>query len=301
MLTRQSKSTITPFELNINNSVQFICRNGAEWRMTLLGTSTEIISHDYAVYNNSDCGHGTGDISTYAFSCVISVNGNEYTLRREVGSQQSFYEPWQIDGVNLWFDAASCAFASSGGFMVEKDWGMGLICKPSQAARFVIHEADLPICPEPMYPWYPNESGLLDIRNCYCGEDCWMGPYGGIAAHCGLDINMPAGTILTAPISFDNHYLFHSTAAGFNNNRWRGVRRWHDGSEWWLQSHHQIDMLVPERIPMKAGTPYATSAGVAVGIYEHTHFLFRIIEQGGEYLIDPWILFWEIYRQQHQR
>src|SRR5437763_1313242 len=83
----------------------------------------------------------------------------------------------------------------------------------------------------------------------------------------------------------------HATTAGFNNNRWRGVRRWPDGSEWWLQTHHLIQMLVPERTPLKAGTPYATTAGVFVGAHEHTHFMFRVMDQGGEYWLDPWILF----------
>ncbi len=124
-----------------------------------------------------------------------------------------------------------------------------------------------------------------------------MGPYGGIAAHCGLDINMPAGTVLSAPFSMDSHRLIRTTAAGFNNNVWRGVRRWADGSEWQVQTHHLIAMITPEDTPLPAGTPYATTAGVFVGYHEHTHFLFRILDQGGDYLLDPWLLFWEIFRQ----
>lgn len=296
MLQRASKPTITPFGLHRGQTLRFSLRGGGTWEMTLLDTSAEVIAHDYASYGNRDTGHGSGDISAYAFSCTVRVNGREHILRREVGTQGSFYEPWEIDSVNVWFDAAACAFNTAGGFMVEKDWRSGLICKPDHAARFAVHEADLPICPESLQPWYPNETGTLDIRNCYFGEDCWMGPYGGIAAHCGLDINMPAGTVLTAPIAFDDHYLFHSTAAGFGNNRWRGARRWPDGSEWRLQAHHLIDMLVPERTPLTAGAPYATTAGTAVGAHQHTHFIFQVTEQGGSYLLDPWILFWGIFR-----
>jgi len=297
MLYRTSKPTLTPFGLNHGDSLHFTLRNGGSWEMTLLDTSAEVVAHDYAACGNQDTGHGSGDVSAYAFSCTVKVNGREHVLRREVGTQASFYEPWGIDGVNVWFDATARIFKTSGGFMVEKDWSVGLICKPSHAARFAVHEADLPICPEPLQPWYPNAVGRLDIHDCYFGEDCWMGPYGGAATHCGLDINMPAGTFLTAPIAFDDQYLFHSTAAGFTNNRWRGIRRWPDGSEWHLQTHHQIDMLVPERTPLPAGTPYATAAGVSVGAFEHTHFLFNVTEQGGTYLLDPWILFWGIFRQ----
>ncbi|MHB9025965.1 MAG: hypothetical protein ACYC7E_17640 [Armatimonadota bacterium] len=297
MLLRASKPTLTPFGLHHGETLRFTLRRGAVWEMTLLETSAEVVAHEYATYGNEDTGHGVGDISVYAFSCIVSINGREHCLRREVGSQASFYDPWTIAGVNIWFDAAACAFARRGGFMVEKDERWGFVCAPDQDARFAVHEADLPICPEPLHPWYPNPTGRLDIHDCYCGEDCWMGPYGGIAAHCGLDINMPAGTVLTTPIAVDDQFLFHSTAAGFNNNRWRGVRRWPDGSEWYLQTHHLIDMLVPERTPLPAGVPYATTAGVAVGYHEHTHFLFQVLEQGGAYWLDPWILFWTIFRQ----
>ncbi len=64
---------------------------------------------------------------------------------------------------------------------------------------------------------------------------------------------MPAGTVMTAPISFDDHY--------------------------------------PERGPLARGTAYATGAGTAVGSHQHSHFAWRVIEQGGEYVLDPWILF----------
>ncbi len=288
VIERKSKATITPFGLNHGETLRFRCRNDRVWEMTLLKTSAEIAERDK---KNAD------RISVYAFDCDVRINGKEHHIRREIGSQTSFYEPEEIDGVRLWFDAASCAFKEDGGFMLEKDWTQGLVCQPMHKGRFVIHEADLPICPEPILPWYPNDAKKIDIKDCYDGKDCWMGPYQGASAHCGLDINMKAGTILSAPISFDDHYLFHSTAAGFNNNRWRGVRKWEDGSEWWLQSHHLIKMTIPERKPLKAGTPYATTAGVHIGSHEHSHFNFRVIEQGGDFLIDPWILFWESFRQ----
>jgi hypothetical protein len=286
IIERKSKPTLTPVGLNRQHTLRFLLRDGRDWKLTLLRTSAEIVQRQ-------------GDlIKAYAFDCDVQINGQEHHLRREVGTQASFYEPWKIDGVHLGFDAVSCAFQDDGGFMQEKDWSMGFLCKPNHQARFAVQEADLPVCPEPLKLWYPNDSKRIDIRDCYRGDDCWMGPYGGKAAHCGLDINMKAGTTLFAPLSFDDHYLFHSTAAGYGNNRWRGVRRWPDGSEWWLQSHHLIRMLVPERTPLKAGTPYATTAGVAVGAREHTHFMFRVLDEGGDYLLDPWILFWEMFRQQ---
>lgn len=287
-IERRSKPTLTPFGLNHGQTLRFLLRDGRAWELTLLKTSAEVTQR-----NGSR-------ITAYAFDCDVQINGTAHHFRREVGTQASFYEPWEIEGVRLWFDAASCIFQDGGGFMLEKDWSLGLLCKPNHKARFAAQEASLPICPEPLKPWYPNDSGRIDIRECYNGEDCWMGPYEGTSAHCGLDINMKAGTTLTSPLTFDDHYLFNSTAAGFSNNRWRGVRRWLDGSEWWLQSHHLIRMLAAERSPLKAGTPYATTAGVFVGAHEHTHFMFRVLDQGGEYWLDPWILFWEMFRQQRE-
>jgi len=60
-------------------------------------------------------------------------------------------------------------------------------------------------------------------------------------------------------------------------------------------------MLVPERTALKAGTRYATTAGVLAGSHEHTHFMFRVLDQGGDYPLDPWILFWEMFRQRREK
>jgi hypothetical protein len=292
ILERRVKPTLTPFGLGTGDTLRLTLRRGGVWELSLLDTRAEVLARDYASFGSRDSGHDAGDISAYAFSCAVRVNGREAELRREVGTQASFYEPALLDGVQVWFDAAACAFRDAGGFMAEKDWRAGWICKPAHAARFAVQEAGLPICPEPVLPWYPGADKGLDIRACYNGEDCWMGPYNGASAHCGLDVNMPAGTLLIAPLNLDDHALFHSLAAGFKNNRWRGTRRWPDGSDWHLQAHHLIAMTVPERTPLKAGVSYATTAGTAVGRHPHTHFMFRVLEQGGDYWLDPWILFW---------
>ncbi len=290
ILERTVKPTLTPFGLNAGDTLRLTLSDGTHWEMTLRETAAETLATDYAAYDYRDDGHESGDISAYGFSCVVSVNGRDAELRREVGTQASFYEPWVLDGVRIWFDAAACAFRRAGGFMFEKDIRAGCVCQPTQDARFAVQEETLAICPEPVLPWYPGADAQPDIRKCYNGEDCWMGPYGGAAAHCGLDVNMPAGTMLSAPINLDDHHLYRTVAAGFGNNSWRGVRRWHDGSEWRVQTAHLIEMVESERAPLKAGTPYATGAGTSVGAHTHTHFSFAVTEQGGEYRLDPWIL-----------
>lgn len=288
LLKRKAKSTLTPVELDPGDTLEFTLNDGRVNTLRVESTSAEVIERNYAAYGYNA---NFGDISAYAFTVVLEINAKTHRLRREVGTRKSFYTPWEIDGMHIWLDAVADIFKEAGGFMQEKDIGMGLICKPYRRARLVVQDSALSICPEPVGPWFPHAEQGLDIRNCYNGEDCWMGPYGGGLAHCGLDVNMPSGTQLNAPITFDDHYLFHTLAAGANNNRWRGIRRWPDGSEWWLQAHHLNALIVPERTPLPAGTPYAHAAGVRIGAHEHAHFVFRVIEQGNDYFLDPWILF----------
>lgn len=152
------------------------------------------------------------------------------------------------------------------------------------------------VCPERTAWWYPEKKDHIDVRQCYRGEDVWMGPYNGTGAHGGLDINMRSGTPLFAPIDFDDHYLFDSLKKGNNNNRWRGVRKWKNGATWWLHAHHLNKMVLPEHTPLPRGRKYAKTAGVHIGVKEHTHFVFRVFEKGQSYWIDPWILFWQTFR-----
>ncbi len=292
-LRRSAKPSLTPIELNHEDTLCFRLSDETVWEMLLLDTGAEVVERKYA----QKCAPSEeGDISVYAFWARVVINGQEHELRREVGTQQSFYEPWELDGVHLWFDAADAAFSARGGFMQEKDWLSGQICQPRKRARFAVQEANRSVCPEPVALWYTNPELSLNIEDCYRGEDCWMGPYNGAKAHGGLDINMPAGTFLFAPINFDNQFYFNSLNAGYANNRWRGVRRWPDSSQWMLQSHHLISLQVEQNRPLNRGEFYATTAGVLPGAREHTHFVFRVIEQEGEYLLDPWILFWQMFR-----
>lgn len=202
IIKRTVKDSLTPVEMALGDTLHFTLSDGRVWKLTLEDTAAQILEEDYA-----RTGHPRdGDISAYGFSATVKINGHEKVLKRTVGTQASFYEPCQIDGVNIWLDGVATAFRNRGGFMGEKDWCHWQVCQPRRAARLAVQGAGRSICPEPMALWYDNPALQLDIKSCYNGEDCWMGPYMGAKAHCGLDINMPAGTILHAPINFDDHY-----------------------------------------------------------------------------------------------
>jgi len=284
VIHRSAKDTLTPVELDHGDRLEFTLRNGEVRKLELVSSKAQVLQgNDSAT-------------SQYNFEAVIRIDGETLTLGRIVPAQSSFYEPLEIRGMRVWLDAVSDIFQRDGGFLLEKDENIGITCQPRKKARFAVNDLNDPICPEIIGPWYPEVSDYIDVTRCYRGENTWMGPFEGRLAHGGLDVNMPSGTPLYAPIRFDDHYLFHSLAAGDNNNRWRGIRKWPDGSVWWLQAHHLNEMLVPERGPLAQGVHYANTAGVYTGEHEHTHFVFRIFEEGMDYFLDPWIIFWQIFR-----
>ena len=56
------------------------------------------------------------------------------------------------------------------------------------------------------------------------------------------------------------------------------------------------ELTVSEHKSLKKGEQFARAAGVWVGAHEHSHFVFKIRERGKTYILDPWILFWKMYR-----
>ena len=283
VVRRTAKYTITPITLNYGDALHFQLRNGQTRKLELIGTSAEMLIRD------------DEHRAKYKFGAVISIDDNRFVLERIVPAQESFYEPLVANGIRIWLDAVSDIFVDDGGFMVEKDIKTGISCRPKRKARLVVNDQSQRICPEKIAWWYPEDKDHLDVRQCYRGEDVWMGPYKGERAHGGLDINMKSGTPLYAPINFDDHFLFDSLKAGDDNNRWRGIRRWDNGAIWWLQAHHINKLVLPEHIPLERGEKYAETAGVRYGVTQHTHFVFRVFEEGESYWIDPWILFWQTF------
>ncbi len=283
---RIARDTLTPVEMNHGDVLEFQLVSGDVVCIALVSTSAHVVrttlKHLKVEENAAE--------TLYRFDCVLRINGREHALEREIPSQRSFYEPWEIDGVRIWFDAVDAIFE----FLTEEHGE----CRPKKHARFAFQDATLRICPELLHPWCPLPEGGLKIEQCYRGEDCWMGPYNGASAHGGLDINHPRGTPLWAPIDIHDHSYFNSLAMGHNNNRWRGIHRWPDGSEWILQAHHMTELTVPEHRPLKKGEQFAWGAGVLSGAVDHSHFVFKIREDDDIIALDPWILFWQMYRDQ---
>jgi len=286
ILRKDAGETLVGIEMNRGDALEYKLSTGKTFRMELIGTHAEIFHTTLTELRKEESGARTN----YRFTCDLKVNGQPVTLEREVSSQRSFYDPWELDGVDLWFDAVDDIFS-----FINETHGD---CCPAKHARFALQETGRRICPEKLHPWCPLPEGGLKIEECYRGEDCWLGAYNGASAHGGLDINHPPGTPLWAPLDIHDHFYFNSLELGHNNNRWRGIHRWHDGSEWILQAHHMTELLLPEHVSIEKGTQFANGAGVLSGAADHSHFVFKIREDDETILLDPWILFQQMYRDQ---
>jgi PKD repeat protein len=275
IIYREAKDTLSAVELNCGETLHFKLLNGQVRELTLRKTSAEILLKDKG---------GT----LYHFTCHVTVDGHEMFMERYVGCQESFYEPYVINGMRIWFDAVADIFD----FLSETHGE----CKPVKQARFAIADASVPICPEEVKPWCPLARDFIDIKDCYNGDDCWMGAYDGVEAHGGLDINHPRGTEIYTPISVDDQYFYNSITRGEGNNRWCGIRKWANGDVWKIGVSHILRLLHPEHQMLPAGTHVAEGAAVEVWAHEHSHFIFSVTGgDGQEIRLDPWIVFWQIF------
>src|SRR5690606_38886258 len=208
-------------EMDKGDTLKFKLRNGQIRTMVLLETDADVTITNLSKLLSKQPGGAT----LYHFSCKVSIDGQVMVMERYVGSQESFYDPYVINGMRVWFDGVSDIFDNG---IVNEEHGD---CKPSKHARFAVADMNDKVCPE-LSAFYTNEGNFLDVADCYNGDDVWMGAYNGLEAHGGLDINMPPGTPNFTPFPIDDHYFFDQITNGDVNNRWRGVRKWDNGDVW---------------------------------------------------------------------
>lgn len=281
LIERTAGDTLTAVEMDHGDELRFTLASGQVRTIKLLTTVAWVTERGRLRQSE-----GKG-ILTYCLHARFEIDGHQVEFSRRIPSQDSFRAPWTIMGMRIWLDAVGEVSE-----LLQEAHGE---CFPKRRVRFAVWDARYRICPPLLHPWCPLPEGSLRIEDCYRGETSWLGPYDGTEAHGGLDINHPSGTPLWAPFPIDDHGFFDRVGAGDSNNRWRGVRTWGSGATWILQAHHVIRLLVPEGEPIPAGIAYAEGAGVSVGHVEHSHFVFRVRDYDEEIMLDPWLLFWQMY------
>ena len=293
---RTSKETITPVELSHGESIVYERKDGEKICLQLIFTSANILYTNRNKIPSDESGNDRGNMYRarllYEYSCKIAVNGIQMNMQRYVGSQESFFEPYVINGVRIWFIGVSDIFEENGGFLNTVRSANGQLHKD---ARFVFQDMEERICPKDIYPWFVDDQpknvnfiykeNFIDIGRCFNGADCFMGAYLAGESHGALDINMKQNSIMYAPFKLD-------TQKGI---RAEGVKKWPDGSEWRINTGHIIQKLVPDNAPVKGGEAYGIGARRACWWHPHAHFGFQIFEQDVLYEIDPWIIFWQLF------
>lgn len=289
LIEHRAGETLAAVEMDQGDTLHFTLGNGERRTLVVESTEARVVLTNLPQLKK---GFHAGE-TIYEMSCRVRVDGHRMTMRRYVPVQQSFYEPHVINGMRIWFDGVRDIEK-----FLNDNHGGGL---PRKDVRFAVQDMTLPICPQTIRPWYPNSENSIDVVDSYNANDVWMGPYQGADLHGGLDINMPIGTPLWAPIDFDTQFYFNSLKMGQNNNRWRGVRTWDNGQRWVLQAHHIVQLLVPQNTPLKQNTHYAEAAGVLTGSHAHSHFVFKVGADGNETALDAWIIFWQIFESNKLR
>lgn len=264
----EAKDTITPVLLNRGDTLQFMLRNSETRVMTLLDTDASIMRTNVEDLATEEA----LGASLCQFTCRVRIDGQEMTMQRYLPAQESFYEPYVINGLRIWFDAVQDYFRP---FTLSHGR-----CQPRTHARFAVHDALDPVAPA-LQPWYLNDAWFIDVRDCYLGDDTWMGPYLGASPHGGLDINMDEGTPLYTPMDCDDQSLFRGFEykPGYWAASWQAVHRWPDGARWHLYTAHLNRYLAPPHQPLTAGTPFAEAAGTGVGARPHSHFRLTIVDE----------------------
>lgn len=286
----KAQTTLTVLELNHGESIEYQLKNGRIVEFELLSSHTSIVFSTLDTLKKGEPGGGT----IYQMTAKVRIDGQTMDMIRYVPVQESFYEPYVVNGLRIWFDG----LRSPSQFFNETHGD----CLPLKHARFAFQDASATIAPDTLHNWVAIPHKQLLIRDAYAGDDAWMGTYFGADLHGGLDINMPSTTPLWAPFDIDDHYLFNSVSAGERNNRWRGVRMWDNGDIWQIQTHHLVELTVPEHQPLQKGQHYANAGGVWAGDIPHTHFVWRVKHPGRDWtFMDPWVLFWQMFQHNKEK
>ena len=112
VIVRKAKNTLTPVEMNIGDTLKFTLRNGQTRTMVLEETAAGVIitNLDTLARPYISAGDQEHVATLYHFTCKIIIDGHPMTMERYVVSQESFYEPYVINGMRIWFDAVAAIF-----------------------------------------------------------------------------------------------------------------------------------------------------------------------------------------------
>ena len=293
-VVREAKATVTVVELDAGETLRFHRTDGEQLTLRLVSTGARILYTNKDRIPEDESGHDGGNMFRarllYEFTAEVLINEVPMTLRRYVSSQESFYEPYVVNGVRLWFDGVQDIFEQDGGFLSTARRENG---RPDKNARFLLQDMTKRIAPERIHapfkdgeerdPNYIYKENFIDVGRAFNGDNAFLGAYLGGQSHGALDINMAMDSLMYAPFGVD-------TQEGI---RFNGERTWPDGSRWHFSLGHMAVKHIADNVPVRGGTAFGRGARRACWWHPHAHFGWMIKEHGRTYQIDPWILIWQ--------
>ena len=307
----KAKPTVTPVEMNCGDVVKFTLLNGATRTLTLIGTSARMAA----------C---TTTETILGFDATLEIDGHRVTFQRNTCEPEAFYEPFVVNGLRIWPDMALKIFDVMP--MRQACEGNGRR-RPWKDLRLALQDATIEDCPVKLSKWLEYPRLAPSVNDGRVGGMCWMGSFEGHHIHGGLDIRQqPDKTALSAPLDLDDQAPLPERTKHSREGRWRGIRKWDDGSVWAFECHHIVTQSVPAHVSVKQGTTFLTGGKPHPGHHMHTHFEFRVANNGmpdwdastyardggagtralehgqpAVYHLDPWIYFRQIFRNERER
>lgn len=136
-----AKNTITVVELDESDEVRYKLQTGRIVHLKIVRSRSEIV---FSTIDLPAKGSPT-DASVFKMKCLVNIDGHDLNLTRFAPVQESFDEPYYINGLIIWFDALK----SLNQFYNENHGD----CLPNKQVRIALHDATLPICPEEITYW----------------------------------------------------------------------------------------------------------------------------------------------------
>lgn len=96
-IQRQAKDTLTAVELDHGEIFRFTLNSGSTRTLMLEDTWAEVLLTNLKTPKKGFGGGGT----LYRFGCQVRIDGQPMTMIRYAPVQESFYEPYVVNGVRI--------------------------------------------------------------------------------------------------------------------------------------------------------------------------------------------------------
>ncbi len=150
-------------ELDPGDTLRYPLRNGQVREFVLQRTAARPIFS----WDNPDNKWRSGRI--YQMEAELLCDGQPLRLQRIVSAQQSYYEPYHLNGVTVFFDAVSDIKA----FIQDNHGSSGSRSFPRKKCRLAFIEMGDAFASQPLRPWLPLAENYLDVTQSYEGADTW--------------------------------------------------------------------------------------------------------------------------------